>query len=107
MSEASAALAATTPPAVLRILHVEDDPVDAELVAAALESDGLVCHVHRARSRTEFISALHEPFDLILSDYSLPGFDGISAQQIAAARRPDLPFVFVSGTMGEEVAVER
>lgn len=107
MSELPSGKPHAVEPLVLRILHVEDDPVDAELVAAALEADGLVCHFYRACSRDEFLSAIERPYDIILSDYSLPAFDGVSAQKIAASRRPDLPFVFVSGTMGEDVAIER
>lgn len=91
----------------VRILHLEDDPLDAELIAALLEADGLACRFDRATTRAEFLSALDGDYDLILSDYSLPTFDGVTAQQLARERRPDLPFVFVSGTMGEEVAIER
>lgn len=91
----------------LRILHLEDDPADAELIAAALRADGLACECTQAQSRAEFVAAMEQPWDLILADYALPGFDGISAQHIARARRPDVPFVFVSGSIGEEIAVER
>ena len=92
---------------ILRILHLEDDAVDAELVAATLAQEGVVCECVRAASREQFLSAIDGAFDLILSDYAIPGFDGVSAQTIARERRPDLPFVFVSGTMGEEVAIDR
>ena len=91
----------------LRILLLEDNPTDAELITATLESEGLTCECHRVVTREQFSAHLNHPYDLILSDYSLPGFGGIDAQQIALERRPDLPFVFVSGTMGEEVAIER
>lgn len=91
----------------VRILHLEDDPVDAELIAELLAADGLACEVDRVVARTEFLAALEGDYDLILSDYALPAFDGVTAQQLARERRPDLPFVFVSGTMGEEVAIER
>ena len=91
----------------IRILHLEDDPADAELIAATLAAEGLVCECSRVSSRDEFVAALDGAWDLIIGDYAIPGFDGVTAQQLAAARRPDLPFVFVSGTMGEEVAVER
>lgn len=91
----------------LRILHLEDDPMDAELISAALAADGIVCECSRTATQAGFVSALEMPWDLILSDYSLPGFDGISAQRLAAERRPEIPFVFVSGTMGEDVAIER
>lgn len=91
----------------LRILHLEDDPADAELIAATLAADGIVCNCTRASSRAQFVAALDQPWDLILGDFAIPGFDGVSAQQIARERRPDTPFLFVSGTMGEEVAIER
>jgi PAS domain S-box-containing protein len=91
----------------LRILHLEDDPIDAELVAEILAADGLHCDYVRATSRAQFLSEIDGSYDLILSDYSLPGFDGVTAQLMARERQPDLPFVFVSGTIGEEVAIER
>jgi PAS domain S-box-containing protein len=91
----------------LRILHLEDDPVDAELVAATLAAAGVQSVIVRVKTRAEFLDALNQDFDLVLSDHSLPGFDGVAAQVLAGERRPDLPFVFVSGTMGEEVAIER
>jgi len=91
----------------LRILHLEDDPVDGALVEETLLGDGLACETIRVASRQQFVAALDGSYDLILSDYSLPGFDGSTAQQLARERRPDLPFVFVSGTIGEEVAIER
>lgn len=94
-------------PSSLRILHLEDDTADAELVAATLAADGLACEFTRASSRTQFMSAIDGAYDIILSDFAIPGFDGIRAQTIARERRPELPFVFVSGTIGEEVAIER
>ena len=93
---------------VLRILHVEDDPRDRELVLATLRHDGLVCSIRAVATREEFEAALaSESFDVILADDRLPAFDGLAAQQIAAARAPHVPLIFVSGTLGEEVAVER
>lgn len=91
----------------LRILHLEDNGNDAELVAATLASEALPGEFVRVDSQAGFIAALEtHDFDLILSDYSMPGFDGVRAHDIARARRPDIPFLFVSGTMGEEVAVD-
>lgn len=91
----------------LRILLVEDSPADAELIAATLVQDGVACDCDRVATRDTFLARLDGPYDLIVSDFSLPAFDGITAQEIARRRRPDLPFVFVSGTMGEEVVIER
>ena len=91
----------------LRLIHLEDDPNDRALVADVLRANGIVCTVVAAASREAFEAALAEPPDLILADVNLPGFDGIAAQHIAAERWPDVPFVFVSGSIGEEFAVER
>ena len=91
----------------LRILYLEDDPQDAELVQAMLEAEGVVCLVTRVETQADFLASLQQDgFDLILADYSLPSFDGISALKLAVDRRPELPFIFVSGKMGEEVAIE-
>ncbi|HXG72458.1 MAG TPA: response regulator [Gemmatimonadaceae bacterium] len=93
--------------ASLRILHLEDDAADAALVEAILADEGLACTIVRAGTREQFIDALEGDYDLIVADFAIPGFDGISAQRLALERRPEVPFVFVSGTMGEEVAIER
>ena len=86
----------------LRLLHLEDDPADAELVAATLAEAGLSCVSHRVDTRSAFLAALKEGgVDLILADYSLPGFDGMTALMLARQQAPDLPFLFVSATIGE------
>jgi PAS domain S-box-containing protein len=91
----------------LHILHVEDDTADAELTQDTLETEGVACDVTRVETESNFLIALHKGgFDLILADYALPSFDGLSALRIARQQQPDLPFIFVSGTMGEEVAIE-
>jgi len=93
---------------VLRILHLEDDPSDRELVSATLAADGLQCDITPAESREQFEVALGErSHDVILADESLPAFDGRTALALAAERCPEVPFIFVSGTLGEETAVER
>jgi PAS domain S-box-containing protein len=93
--------------APLHILYLEDDPKDAELVQAMLEGEGVACEVTLVDTRGDFVAALErDGFDLILADYRLPSFDGISALRIAVEKRPEVPFIFVSGTMGEEVAIE-
>ena len=98
---------AAGPTSPLRILHLEDDPNDAELIQATLQGEGLVCRVTRVETRAEFVAALGaEEVDVILADYTLPAFDGLSALRIALERCPDVPFIFVSGTLGEEVAIE-
>jgi signal transduction histidine kinase/CheY-like chemotaxis protein len=92
---------------LLHILYLEDDAKDAELVQATLEAAGVACEVTRVVTQPEFFDLLERGgFDLILADYTLPSFDGISALKIAKEVRPEVPFIFVSGTLGEEVAIE-
>src|SRR5262249_26105411 len=91
----------------LRILYLEEKPRDAEVVQASVEAEGIVCEVARADTRDGFRALLQEGgFELILADYTLPLFDGISALRDAQEIRADVPFIFVSGTMGEELAIE-
>lgn len=91
----------------LSILYLEDDPKDADLVLARLEAEGVTCRVTLVETKADFLASLEqEGIDLILADYSLPSFDGISALKIAVEKRPEIPFIFVSGAMGEEVAIE-
>jgi signal transduction histidine kinase len=91
----------------LRILYLEDDARDAELVQEALETAGIVCEITRVESQADFTASLEQGvFDVILADYALPSFDGMSALKIAQQWRPHVPFIFVSGTLGEDVAVE-
>ena len=91
----------------LRFLLLEDSPTDAQLIADVLAGDGLRVTLKRVEDRPGFEAALCDPgFDLILSDYSLPSFDGLTALALARERCPDLPFILVSGTLGEETAVE-
>lgn len=91
----------------LRILHLEDDPNDAALVQNVLASGGIVCTTTRVHSRDDFIAALERgDVDLILSDCSLPAFNGLAAAELARKKYPTIPFIFVSGTLGEERAVD-
>jgi signal transduction histidine kinase/CheY-like chemotaxis protein len=91
----------------LRILYLEDDPRDAELVQETLAIDGIRSHVTRVETEADFVDSLEQGgFDLILADYTLPSFDGLSALKIARQNWPHLPLIFVSGTLGEEVAIE-
>jgi PAS domain S-box-containing protein len=87
------------------ILLLEDSEIDAELLAAHLAKAELSFSLRRVVNRRDFVSALEDGgCDVILADYSLPDFDGISALNIARALQPDLPFIFVSGVVGEEFA---
>jgi PAS domain S-box-containing protein len=91
----------------LSILYLEDDPKDVDLVLAMLEAEGVTCRVTLVETKADFLASLEqEGIDLILADHSLPSFDGISALKIAVDKRPEVPFIFVSGNMGEEVAIE-
>ncbi|WP_447979818.1 putative bifunctional diguanylate cyclase/phosphodiesterase [Candidatus Nitrospira bockiana] len=91
----------------VRILHLEDNPRDSELVAAQLTAEGLDCEITRVETREDFAVAVEQRrFDLILSDFSLPSYDGRSALALVQQRAPDVPFVFFSGTIGEEAAIE-
>lgn len=92
---------------LLRILHLEDSQVDADLIRAMLEERGFQCDVTRVEAREEFGAALEQrEFDLIISDFTLPSFDGLSALKLARRAAPNVPFIFVSGTIGEEAAIE-
>jgi two-component system cell cycle sensor histidine kinase/response regulator CckA len=91
----------------LRILHLEDDPNDAALVRSTLEAEGIACATTCVQSRHDFVAALERgAIDLVLSDCSLPAFDGISALKIVHAKWPSIPLIFVSGTLGEEQAID-
>jgi two-component sensor histidine kinase len=92
---------------VLRILLLEDSALDAELVTEALIDAGLPVSIERVVSADEFTRAVRdESWDLILADYLLPAFNGLNALEIAQEMARATPFVFVSGALGEEVAVE-
>ncbi len=91
----------------VHILMLEDDAADAELTKFALRKGGLTFSVERVETRDEYLKALQEQRPtLILSDYSLPGFNGHDALHLAREKCPETPFIFVTGTMGEEVAIE-
>ena len=91
----------------LRLLHLEDDSVDAELIATTLIESGIPCQSQLVDTRQAFVAALKEcRMDLILADYSIPGFDGMTALTLARQHCPDVPFLFVSATIGEELAID-
>jgi len=94
-------------PSRLRILHLEDNPDDAALVRAAMKADQINCDVEFVSTRESFLAALERPgIDLILSDYALPGFNGLAALKLANERLPGVPFILVSGTLGEDAAID-
>lgn len=90
----------------LRILHLEDDPRDAELVAMRLQEGGIRHTTVRVETKADFErETSSSEYDLILSDYTLPEYDGDSALAFAHHCRPEVPFILVSGTVGEDAAV--
>lgn len=94
-------------PTSLNILHLEDSRTDAELIQARLISAGIPCSFTWVKSQPEFARALQqEAFDVILSDFTLPQFDGRAALALARETVPQCPFIFVSGTLGEDTAIE-
>src|SRR5471032_1366064 len=91
----------------LRILHLEDNPRDAEIIRLKLEADGLSCAIHLVSGKDDFEAELAgHPFDLIISDYNLPGYDGATALKQAQIAQPDVPVILVSGTVVEEQAIQ-
>lgn len=95
------------PARALRILLLEDNAPHAELVDHFLRESGLEFALTRVETREAFEEQLDRRApDMILSDYALPSFDGYAALAIAKKKAPNTPFIFVTGTMGEEVAIE-
>ena len=91
----------------LKILILEDVPFDAELINRELERSGMKFSSRRVEEKKDYLNELNEfKPDIILADHSLPHFDGISALRIAKNKCPDVPFIFVSGKMGEDFAIE-
>ena len=91
----------------LHMLHLEDNPADALLVRDQLANDELAAEIRHASNREEFITALHErPWDLILADYKLPDYNGLDALRLVRKKFPNLPFILMSGTIGEQAAIE-
>jgi diguanylate cyclase (GGDEF)-like protein/PAS domain S-box-containing protein len=90
----------------VRILHLEDQKADAELVKREFARAGLAVEIRAASSEAGFRDELAKRSpDVILSDFSMPGFDGLLALSLARELCPDVPFIFVSGTIGEEHAI--
>src|SRR5580692_6414896 len=93
--------------APLRILCLEDSPTDRRLVNTELKNIGIPFEAVHACNRSQFEAALVAgKADLILSDFNLPAYDGITAHKAARKLQPETPFLIVSGTIGEERAVE-
>ena len=97
---------AASMPRELRVLHLEDSELDHALTRAHLVRGGLAVELRRVDSEAEFLAALDQPWDAIISDYNLPGFSGLVALDLLKASGRDVPFILVSGEIGEDTAVE-
>jgi CheY-like chemotaxis protein len=93
------------PPRPLRVLHLEDSELDHDLAMALLRRNGLAIETVRVDTRHDFEAALDQPWDAIVSDFNLPGFSGLQALDIVRARDRIVPFILVSGEIGEDTAV--
>ena len=93
----------TTP---LRVLYLEDNPADVELCRHTLRQAGFLVELLHVDTKAEFVSHLSDDLDIILADYSLPQFDAPRALQEVRKRGLDVPFLVISGTIGEDIAVE-
>ena len=90
-----------------RLLVLEDNPRDLGLLRTRFEDEKFACDLRVVKTRTEYESAIVEGgFDLIVSDYNIPGYDGLTALRLAHQNVPGVPFIFLSGTLGEERAIE-
>ena len=91
----------------IRVLHLEDNREDQELIKRLLSQAGIVCDITTVESHAEFLNSVeNQSWDVILSDYSLPTFDGFRALALAKQKSPSTPFIFVTGTLGEDIVVE-
>ena len=91
----------------IRLLHLEDNERDAELIQRKLDVGGLACDITRARDRKQFEAALAgDSFHVILCDYNLPDYDGLSALKLAREKQPDSPVILISGSLGVDQAVK-
>lgn len=91
----------------VRILLLEDNDYDRHLMEAKLTGEGIPCELTQVKSEEEFRARLGKcSFDLIISDFTLPTYTGMAALGVAKELQPDIPFIFVSGTIGEERAIE-
>ncbi|PKN83763.1 MAG: hypothetical protein CVU46_16125 [Chloroflexi bacterium HGW-Chloroflexi-8] len=90
----------------LKVLIVEDSDLDAELMILRLENEGFHLQPTRVQTKEAFLTALSTDLDLILSDWSLPQFSGLDALKLMKKQGFDLPFIIISGSIGEEAALE-
>jgi signal transduction histidine kinase/DNA-binding response OmpR family regulator len=94
-------------PKPIKILHLEDDPLDAELIYTTLVSADSPYNITWVQTSHDFKKALVDgDFELVLADFKLPSYDGISAMHYVKEHYPEIPFIFISGTMGEDAAIQ-
>lgn len=91
---------------IVKVLLAEDSDTDAELIVRQLRRAEFASEVRRVSNEFQFVQALREPVDVILSDYNMGAFDGLRAMELAREQAPDVPFILISGMIGEELAVE-
>jgi len=89
---------------IVRVLIVEDRPADTELMLAQLRKTNHEIHWNSVKEEHEFIAALEEHFDVILADYTLPAFSVLRALELLQQRRLDIPFIVVTGSLGDDAA---
>ncbi|HYD82812.1 MAG TPA: response regulator, partial [Opitutus sp.] len=91
----------------MKLLHLEDNARDADLVRELLTDEWPTCEITLVDTREAYTAAIeHRGYDVILSDYALPHFNGSEALQIAREKAPEVPFIFLSGNIGEDLAIE-
>lgn len=90
----------------IRVLILEDRVNDADLMVRELRRAGFIPECERVETENDFLALLDQEFDIILSDYSMPRFDGLRALELLKRRGSEIPFILVSGTIGDETAVE-
>lgn len=95
----------SSPPAPIRVLVVDDNPTDTELIGAELHRAKLVFSLEHAADQAEFLAKLAKAPDVVLTDFTMPGFSGMEVLRLVLERRADLPVIIVSGSIGEEQAV--
>ena len=91
----------------LKILYLEDAQYDVEIVQEHLAQEQIDFHLIHASNREEYVQALkNNELDIILADFALPSLDGLEALELTQQFMPDIPFIIISGVMGEELAIE-
>lgn len=106
LTDPAQAGAAGMPPVRLRVLHLEDNDEDHALVAIHLRRGGINADIVRVENEAALVEALEQDWDLILSDYNLPGYSGLAALDKVRSMGKLVPFILVSGEIGEDIAVQ-